>query len=486
MSGARGVGVATRARKGASLLSYVFLVIAVVLGATLAVAQEGSSGSAGGTAGSGSVSGSAAPSASATVVATGSTQTQTYTTGYSPVPEGSQVPKDWLPPGADDPDPGPSTAIFPSQRLTLRFNHKKHVQGQNLKCTYCHTPALKSTEASDDLVPVKHEKCIGCHKIDESQPYKEATNGAAARCDFCHIEVVVDSAAGTVSVAKLQIPTANLKMNHKAHLDQGITCEQCHGKVGELELSTRDQMPRMRGCFGCHQSADPGSIGSALKPAKSACITCHITDKTGFVLQTMWASGVMSPPRWLKNAKHGPDWIERHKQVAGNDSAFCSNCHKEEECTDCHDGKIKPQTVHPNDWLNMHEVAARFDQPKCSSCHSTTNFCLPCHTRVGVADSSPLGVATAGRFHPPPEIWSGQIRKAGHHSFEAQKNINACVSCHVERDCVVCHGTAGVGGASQSPHDLKFIDKCRTMYVKNPRPCFVCHDPYDKLLDSCR
>ena len=476
---------ARRRRIIGALLWQCVLLVSILSGALVAFAQD-DGGKKPKTAASSSVTGSVSSSGSATPVTLGVMPTPLYTTGLSPVAAGSSVPKAWLPPGADDPDPGPSAVIFPNQRITLRFNHKKHVQEQNLKCTYCHSLALKSTLAVDFLVPTKHDKCSSskCHAIDDAEPLKEATPGA--RCDFCHVGANIDAAAKTATIAPLRIPTPNLKMNHKAHLDREIKCEQCHGEVSNLELATRDQMPRMKGCFGCHQSGDAGGLSASTKGAKSECTTCHVTDASNVTLKTMYSTGFLMPPKWLKNARHGPDWIERHKKVAGVESTFCANCHKEQECTDCHDGKVKPQSIHPNDFLNMHEVAARFDQPKCVTCHSTTNFCLPCHTRAGVANSAPGGVATSARFHPPPEVWSGAIRKAGHHSFEAQKNINACVSCHVERDCVVCHGTQGVGGSGANPHPVKFLSKCSTMYLKNPRPCFVCHDPYDKNLDSCR
>jgi hypothetical protein len=479
------------------LFAQLMVVVAVLTGAAFALAQEG-----GGASNSASASASASVSVSASGTGTGVSPislpaallpSPVYTTGLTPVPAGQSIPKAWLPPGADDPDPGPSVVVFPHQLMTIRFNHKKHVQGQNLKCQFCHVKAAKSVMTNDMLIPTDHTRCVQCHSIDEKQPVGAVAKAGddpktiPTRCDFCHVGAKVDASTGAVTVAPMKVPNAVLKMSHKAHLDKAIKCEQCHGEVGNLELATRDQMPRMKGCFACHQSGEAGGIGG-FAGAKTACSTCHLTDKSNVQLQTAFITGQMLPPKWLKNAKHGPDWIERHKKVAGNDSQFCANCHKEEECTDCHDGKTKPLSVHPNDWLNMHEVAARFDQPKCVTCHSTTNFCLPCHTRVGITDptSGPSGVTTTARFHPPADVWSAPVRKAGHHAFEAQKNINACVSCHVERDCVFCHGTQGAGGNGANPHGLKFRDKCTTMYAKNPRPCFVCHDPYDKELDACR
>lgn len=446
---------------------------ATLLGAALAgaapddkaAAKPASSASA-----SASVSASASPSAAAA----------SPSAGLAPMPSGSATPKKWLPPGADWPDPGPSPAIYPNQRITVRFTHGRHVVDQKLPCTYCHVNADKSTLATDDLLPRKHDVCIDCHAIDESEPDKD--DSPVARCDGCHLGSKKDD-KGKVVVQKVSAPTANLKMNHKVHAQKGMKCAECHGEVDKLELATRDQLPRMKGCFNCHQGSDAGGLGKS--SAKSECRTCHVTEKDG-TLKQMFPTGVLMPPKWLKGANHSADFIERHKKVAGVDSGFCASCHTESYCVACHDGKVKPRSVHPNDWLNMHAIAARFDQPKCASCHSTQNFCLTCHTRVGITQSGPPGVSAAGLFHPDAKTWAGPKRVPGHHSYEAQKNISACISCHVERDCVVCHGTTGVGGAGANPHGPSFLNKCDTMFAKNPRPCFVCHDPDDPKLKPCR
>ena len=74
----------------------------------------------------------AAPTATVTATATPSTAlvappAPSYSTGLSPLASGA-VPKAMVPPGADSPDAGPSRAIFPTQRIPLRFNHRKHVK----------------------------------------------------------------------------------------------------------------------------------------------------------------------------------------------------------------------------------------------------------------------------------------------------------------------------------------------------------------------
>lgn len=396
----------------------------------------------------------------------------------------TKVPLKWLPPGAFDPDTGPSVAIYPPQSLTIRFDHKLHVKSLGAKCVTCHQGALTSASVQDRLVP-SGTTCDTCHGTNHSDltAVKPAA-GETNPCATCH-EGYTPSDGNRV--ARLVLPRANMVFNHKKHADKNIGCQQCHGEVQELALATRDQLPRMRGCFGCHQYPDAAARGSA----KGNCETCHLSGAggpaaaTGNRLRTVFPSGTMLPPRWMHNAAHTPDFLARHKMVAANDSQLCASCHKEDFCTACHDGRVRPRSIHPNDYIAMHPVEARLSMQKCQSCHREQSFCLQCHQRLGITMSGPGDARNAGRFHPPKAIWSDPPRQVGHHAQEAKRNLNACVSCHVERDCVVCHGAQGVGGGF-NPHQGSFVASCQTQFSRNPRPCFVCHDPQDTNLNRCR
>lgn len=406
--------------------------------------------------------------------------------GLAPLPNDQQVPANLLPPGAFFPDTGPSDVIFPTQHVTIRFNHAKHLGKEiGATCKTCHGAAYRSRSASDQLIP-SGEVCDACHSTDHSDTGNvKAGDEPMGQCAWCHLGY--KSGDGN-RVALLEMPRANLVFNHKVHVDRNIACTQCHGAIGQIELATRDQLPRMRGCFRCHEAPNPASRGNA----KSACETCHLPGRDrGTRIQTAFASGALQPPRWMHNAEHTPDFIERHKWVAADDSQFCANCHKEDFCTDCHDGRVRPRNIHPNDYLNMHPIEARMATQNCRSCHEEQSFCLSCHLRVGVSESSSPDAKDSGRFHPPKSIWSDPPRQPGHHSFEAERNLNACVSCHTERDCVACHGSAGGNGnsgigAGFDPHPSGFVNGCGIQMRRNPRPCFVCHVPNETVLSQCR
>jgi hypothetical protein len=399
--------------------------------------------------------------------------------GLAPLPADQKVPHKLLPPGAEDPDDGPSEVIYPAQQLTLRFNHALHVgQMVGATCKTCHAAAARSRTAQDSLLPAGVE-CDACHGTSHADlSAVKAGTDATGQCAFCHQGYKQGDGN---SVARLQLPRANLTFDHKAHLDRNIGCAQCHGAVEQLELATRDQLPRMQGCFKCHQMPDSASRGEA----KGACDVCHLRGERGTAMKTMFASGTLEPPRWLHNAEHTPDFIERHRTIAADDSQFCANCHKEDFCTDCHDGRVRPRSIHPSDYLNMHAIEARMQTQKCQSCHREQSFCLDCHLQAGVGESSPPGARDSARFHPPKTQWSDPPMKPGHHGFEAERNLNQCVSCHTERDCVTCHGGTGIG-AGFDPHKTGFLGGCANQFRRNPRPCLVCHEPGDGVLGQCR
>jgi hypothetical protein len=299
---------------------------------------------------------------------------------------------------------------------------------------------------------------------------------APSACATCH----VGYKAGA-QVPRVRVSSPNLIFSHAAHARRNVGCGQCHGDVARKSEATRADLPRMRGCLQCHTAGESGG------DAKAACDTCHLhgNAKGGGAILVAFGDQKLLPPRWLKNAAHDLGFLARHKLVAANDSQFCGNCHREEFCTDCHDGRVRPRNVHPNDYISMHATDARSAVTNCNSCHREQSFCLSCHQRLGVAQSGPPGVREAGRFHPPKAIWSDMPRRPGHHAQEAARNLNACVSCHIERDCVACHGARGVGGRF-SPHPPSFRAQCNQLLDKNPRPCLVCHEETSREISECR
>jgi len=394
----------------------------------------------------------------------------------------------------------PSPVIFPDQSIPLRFDHGKHL-ALGVACTGCHEAAAESVRAADLLTP-REEVCVGCHQLDVADPDHAEAPAAPSACGFCHLgyeqpkdfpppgktrEATSDARPRP---AKIAIATPNLKMNHKAHVARQIACTQCHGTLTAVTLATRDNaLPTMGTCLGCHDG----------KTAPNACSTCHVTTAT-YKVQTQYRTGQLMPAGWYRNDAHDETFFRNHSVAARADEGYCASCHTERFCLDCHNGVRKPMRVHPNNWVVLHPISARKASLACNACHRTQSFCVECHqrTQVSVESDSPFKSARnpAGRLALHPAGWVGDkgTRGASHHSFQAQRNIRACASCHTEATCLRCHASVdGVpdkvfsrAGGGINPHPRDFAERCRAMAAKNAGVCGKCHAASSAAMLKCR
>jgi len=377
---------------------------------------------------------------------------------------------------ADTPT-SPSSILIPPQQIPLLFDHARHL-ARGIRCEDCHTNARSSRVASDRLLPspVVCDRCHGSDhaNLDDVKPGPQAAGG----CARCHEGY--DARDGN-RVRRVVIGRPLLRFDHRAHALRNIGCERCHARMDRVGMATREQLPTMRACLGCHDLP-----AESRGDASSACATCHLVGSRGTMI-THFPTGTIMPPAWLKGARHGPEFARTHGAVAGNDSRFCASCHTEDQCAACHDGRVRPRAIHPNDYLSMHAVDATQHAQRCSSCHRAESFCKTCHLRSGVTQSGPAWARQArGRFHPPPEVFTTGPRTSRHHAVEARRNLSACVGCHLERDCVSCHASRTNLGAGVSPHPAGFAGRCGPALRKNPRSCLVCHEPDAPSWTRCR
>ncbi len=360
---------------------------------------------------------------------------------------------------------GPSPIVYPPQRIAIRMDHSLDAHRQ-LRCVRCHQGAGLSQRARDLLLP-REASCAPCHdeELDRDGPDREA------RCGTCHVGYT-EGAPPAVT----DLPTARLRFSHRTHVERGVRCRTCHEGVERAGQADRRHLPRMRQCFECH-----GPEGFAAEASASGrCETCHLTRPDG-VLRTRFAEGTMNPPDWLFGMRHDHEWLVRHRWVAADQGGACASCHQESDCADCHDGRVRPRRVHPGDYLTTHVAEARRDQPRCQSCHTTARFCTECHARLGLASIAAPDVRSAAPYHPPAAVWT---EGPNLHALEAQRAMNACASCHAERDCVQCHGSLGIG-AGVSPHGPGFASQCRAALERNPRACATCHGDVAALRGRC-
>ncbi|HNN94607.1 MAG TPA: cytochrome c3 family protein [Pseudomonadota bacterium] len=397
---------------------------------------------------------------------------------------------------------GPSTVVYPPQRLPLHFSHRRHL-ARGSDCLVCHAAAATSLSSRDNLLPTE-AACRGCHPIERSRPFGPifaANSAPPSACATCHVgfpsQPALDGqpsiAAGVdpaTLIARVDLPPPALQFNHRLHIEKQLPCATCHGDLSQVDLATREQLPTMALCLRCHDGSRRGAGRAA-----DRCATCHPAQPGG-LLQVQLASGVLRPSGGLRGDDHAAtDFRQSHGRVAQSGPDYCSNCHRESYCLRCHNAAAKPFDLHGGNYIARHAVDARRNQPDCSTCHRQQSFCLGCHQRLAVSDHATLpGQPATSAFFPArprsfhPTGWSSATGGAANnlHAEEARRSQRSCTSCHREDTCLACHSTLSdsrvPGGANPHPPDWVRGGRCRAIASQNPRVCLKCHRDSDSAL----
>src|ERR1700726_4478179 len=117
------------------------------------------------------------------------------------------------------------------------FSHKHHVGDDGIDCRYCHTSVEKSSFAG---LPAT-EICMSCH----SQIWSNAEILEPVRASFRTGE--------SLSWTRVHDLPEFVYFNHSIHINKGIGCASCHGRVEQMPLMFKVNTLYMNWCLECHR-----------------------------------------------------------------------------------------------------------------------------------------------------------------------------------------------------------------------------------------
>ena len=120
------------------------------------------------------------------------------------------------------------------------FQHNLHVTQVGLDCRYCHTTVETSNTAS---VPPT-ETCMTCH--------------SQLRVDTPQLQAVVASWESGAPIAwnRVHDMPDYVFFNHSAHVNNGVGCSSCHGRVDQMAGMWKNEPMTMGWCLECHRSPE--------------------------------------------------------------------------------------------------------------------------------------------------------------------------------------------------------------------------------------
>ena len=394
------------------------------------------------------------------------------------------------------------TTREPAPASNLAFTHADHRQAvieesadSIVTCEACHSEAdsLRMTVQRTAV-----ERCLTCHEVTQGHLAMAPDN-----CAACHLPLAEATGLTMVQIGDFPTPPdheaadfagpGHGNLAHPAGATYAVApscatchaqdfCLQCHVDAPEQEIIqalARDPRslaitaalaaPASHDGFQFYRShgssaeSDPGTCQAC--HTQESCLECHATRPR--TVLAMYPAG----PHRGKGATverrrpltHGEDFALVHADPAAAAPQTCAACHAMPQCLDCHrpDPGQGAGGFHPAAYLSLHPVSAYNQETQCADCHNTSQFCASCHINAGVIATGPL---KAG-YHDAKQFF------ALGHGQAARQNLESCVACHAERDCLTCH--SALGGRRFNPHGPDF-DAAR-LREKNPQMCSACH-----------
>jgi len=165
----------------------------------------------------------------------------------------------------------------------VQFDHRHHTKDEGIDCRYCHNTVDRSPAAG---IP-QTQLCLNCH----SQVWNKSPILEPIRQSFINNTPIKWNRV-------YQVPEF-VYFNHSIHVNKGVGCISCHGKVGEMAAIEKATPLTMSWCLECHRrpeanlrpvdeitnpnwqpDGDPEEVGRLLAVknnvhARTSCTTCH-------------------------------------------------------------------------------------------------------------------------------------------------------------------------------------------------------------------
>ena len=117
------------------------------------------------------------------------------------------------------------------------FSHAHHVGDVGLDCRYCHTSVEVSGFAN--IPPTK--TCMNCH----SQIWNTSPTLEPVRASFRDDQ--------SIPWTRVHDLPDFVYFDHSIHVNKGVGCETCHGRVDKMPLTWQKASLQMEWCLECHR-----------------------------------------------------------------------------------------------------------------------------------------------------------------------------------------------------------------------------------------
>ncbi|MGV3720259.1 MAG: cytochrome c3 family protein [Actinomycetota bacterium] len=122
----------------------------------------------------------------------------------------------------------------------VEFSHQHHVTDDGIDCRYCHSSVDKAASAGMPSTEV----CMTCH----SQIWKDSPL----------IKPIYDSyrTGKPIEWNRVHDLPDFAYFNHSIHVQKGVSCVSCHGRVDKMPITWKEKDLSMAWCLDCHRNPE--------------------------------------------------------------------------------------------------------------------------------------------------------------------------------------------------------------------------------------
>ena len=133
-----------------------------------------------------------------------------------------------------------ATRATEAREQPVPFSHEHHVGGLGIDCRYCHTSV--ETSAFAGIPPTK--TCMNCH----SQIWSTSPTLEPVRASF--------RTGQSIQWTRVHDLPDFVYFNHSIHVNKGVGCDTCHGRVDQMPLTWQENSLQMEWCLDCHRNPE--------------------------------------------------------------------------------------------------------------------------------------------------------------------------------------------------------------------------------------
>lgn len=164
----------------------------------------------------------------------------------------------------------------------VSFSHQIHAGTLGIDCRYCHSHVEQSDHAN---VP-DTATCMNCHTGDGEEAFLKSSLWAKHKTNVNLVTVRESWATGEpIQWKRIHKLPDYAHFNHSVHLNAGVSCYSCHGRMDRLDVVRQEHSMSMAWCLECHRSPEnnlvdvDGLIGDPIRVTNLAAVEAQLKSK---------------------------------------------------------------------------------------------------------------------------------------------------------------------------------------------------------------